>query len=234
MRPLFQLGPRMELCAGLIRRGKKLCDVGADHAYLPIWLLKSGAVKRALASDVNPGPLETAAQNARRYGVADRLVLRRSDGLRAIAAEEAEDIVIAGMGGELILRIVGETPWLRDPEKLLVLQPMSSARELRTGLRDMGFEIVEERAAEDAGRAYTAFSARYIGTLPPLSGQEALLYPYLGKLRPGTPAAEHYAEKLLRDLRGRLEGAVRGRGEDDPGELRAVMEGIEKLYLHGN
>ena len=57
MRPLFQLGPRLALCAALVRQGSSLCDVGTDHAYLPIWLLKTGKISRALACDINPGPL---------------------------------------------------------------------------------------------------------------------------------------------------------------------------------
>lgn len=225
-RPLFQLGPRLALCAGLIRGGRPLCDVGTDHAYLPIWLLKSGAVPRAIASDVNPGPLETAAANARRYGVADRLILRQSDGLRAIEAGEAEDIVIAGMGGELILRIVEEAPWLRGGEKQLVLQPMSSARDLRLGLRELGFEVLEEHAVEDGGRVYTAFSCRYGGQPP----ETDLLYPELGKLEPGAAPAKKYAARILRDLAGRLEGALRGRGEEKPEDLKAVIEGIRKKF----
>lgn len=227
IRPLFQLGPRLALCAELIREGRLLCDVGTDHAYLPIWLIKSGRIPRATASDVNPGPLRAAAGNAKRYHVEDRLALRLSDGLREIAPEEAEDIVIAGMGGELILRIIAETPWLRDPERRLVLQPMSSVQELRVGLKELGFEVIEEQAVEDSGKVYTAFSAGYIGKTPETDG----VYPYLGKLAPGTAAAEKYAEKVLRSLQGRLEGALRGRGTDPPEELRAVMREIEARYL---
>ncbi len=226
-RPLFQLGPRLALCAQLIRGGRPLCDVGTDHAYLPIWLVKSGRVPQATASDCNPGPLEAAAGNAARYGAADKLTLRLSDGLREIPPSEAEDIVIAGMGGELILRIVGETPWLRDPDRRLVLQPMSSARELRTGLRELGFELLEEQAVEDAGKVYTAFSAQYIGK----PSEADRLYSYMGKLRPGPEAVRKYAEKVVRDLRGRLEGALRGQGADSPEELRAVMEEVGAQYL---
>lgn len=227
-RPLFQLGPRLALCAELSREGRALCDIGTDHAYLPIWLIKSGRIPGAIAADVNPGPLKAAAGNAKRYGVEDKLVLRLSDGLREILPGEAEDIVVAGMGGELILRMIGETPWLRDREKRLVLQPMSSIRELRTGLRDLGFEIGTERAVEEAGKVYTAFSAGYIGSVRSTDR----LYPYLGKLEPGTEAARKYAEKLLRDLNGRLQGALRGQGEDSPEELREIMKEIEAGFLN--
>ncbi len=225
-RPLFQLSPRLALCARLVSGGRPLCDVGTDHAYLPIWLLKSGKVPRAVASDVNPGPLGAAAENAGRYHVLDRLDLRLSDGLREIAPEEAQDIVIAGMGGELVLRIIEETPWLRDTERQLVLQPMSSVRELRLGLKSLNFAVREEYAVIDSGKVYTAFSAGYIGTAP----ETDRLYPYLGKLKPGTPESEQYAEKILRDLYGRMQGALRGRGEASPEELRAVIEEIENRY----
>ena len=71
MRPLFQLGPRLALCAALVRQGGSLCDVGTDHAYLPIWLLKTGKISRALACDINPGPLEAARRDGEKYGVGE-------------------------------------------------------------------------------------------------------------------------------------------------------------------
>lgn len=225
-RPLFQLGPRLALCAQLVRGGYPLCDVGTDHAYLPIWLLKSGKVPQAVACDLREGPLAAAAANARRYQVEDRLALRLSDGLRAVAPEEGDDLVLAGMGGELILRIVGETPWLRDPAKRLVLQPMRSAPDLRRGLAGLGFQVLEEWAAQEGGRVYTAFSAQFVGG--PLETDP--LYPYIGKLRPGAPEASRYAENVLRDLAGRLEGARRGRGQESPERLAAVMEAIRETF----
>lgn len=222
-RPLFQLGPRLALCAELVRDGKLLCDVGTDHAYLPIWLLKSGRIPGALACDINPGPLKAAAGNAQKYGETDRLSLRLSDGLREVRPEEAEDIVIAGMGGELMLRIIRETAWLRNGEKRLIFQPMSSAEELRLGLKELKFSVLEEQAAVDSGKVYTAFAAVYIGTVP----ETDELYPYLGKLEPNGRAARLYAEKVLRELRGRLEGALRGRGQETPEQLREIIRQIE-------
>lgn len=230
MRPLFQLGPRLSLCAELVRPQKKLCDIGTDHAYLPIWLLKSGQVPTALACDINEGPLLSAQQNAVRYHVEDRLSLRRSDGLRSVQPGEADDIVIAGMGGELIARMVQETPWLCDESKRLILQPMSGAIELRTCLRDLRFSLLEERAVEDAGRVYTVMAAQYAPASPALSERDALLFPYLGALKPGTPQAQEYATRLLRHLNGLLQGALRGRGEDDPETLRAVIAAISEEF----
>ena len=165
MRPLFSLGPRLALCAALVREGSPLCDVGTDHAYLPIWLLKTGKVPRALACDINPGPLEAARRDGAKYEVGEELSFRLSDGLQAVLPQEAGDVVLAGMGGELILRIVGETPWLRDGAKRLVLQPMSSVAELRRGLAELGFQVLQEQAVVDGGKVYSAFSAPTKGPL---------------------------------------------------------------------
>ena len=226
-RPLFQLSPRLALCAKLVREGSTLCDVGTDHAYLPIYLLKSGKILCAIASDINSGPLAAAEKNAEKYGAEGNLTLRLSDGLREIGEQEADDIVIAGMGGELILRIVSDTPWLQDSKKRLILQPMSSMEELRIGLRDLGFAVLEEHAAEDAGKIYSAFSAAFLGTTP----ETDELYPYLGKLQPGEEAVAQYAEKILRELRNRLKGAERGKGEQSPEELKQIIQSIEARYL---
>lgn len=229
MRPLFSLGPRLALCAALVREGSPLCDVGTDHAYLPIWLLKTGKIPRALACDINPGPLEAARRDGAKYEVGEALSFRLSDGLRAVLPQEAGDVVLAGMGGELILRIVGETPWLRDGEKRLVLQPMSSVPELRLGLRALGFAVLEEHAAVDGGKVYSAFAAQYVGE-PPETGP---LYPYLGKLVPGEPGTERYAEKVLRELANRLQGARHSGAQAQAAELEARMAAIRDTYLPG-
>lgn len=227
MRPLFQLGPRLALCASLVREGSTLCDVGTDHGYLPIWLLKTGKIPKALACDINPGPLEAARRDGAKYGVGEELSFRLSDGLEAVSPEEAEDIAIAGMGGELILRIVTQAPWLRDPQKRLILQPMSSVPELRLGLRDLGFAVLQEEAVEDGGKVYSAFSAQYRG----IPVETAPLYPYLGNLRPGAPQVEAYAQKALRVLMAQRKGALHTGDEDRAAFLEGLIRQIQEVYL---
>lgn len=224
----IQLGPRLALCARLVREGAAVADIGTDHGYLPIWLIQAGKISRAVAGDVNPGPLETARRNARRAGVEGRLRLALGDGLEKVGPEDADDVVIAGMGGELILRIVSGAGWLRDPEKRLVLQPMSAVDKLRVGLWRLGFQVLEEFAVEDSGKAYSAFSARYAGELPPYDR----LYPYMGALRPGDPAVERYAVKTVRGLMNQLRGAEHEGDGARAEELRGIIEGIAVKYSH--
>lgn len=219
-RPLFQLDPRLRLCAEFVRDGAKMADVGTDHAYLPVWLEKQGRIRSAIAADVRSGPLEKARENLERYRT-EHIVIRHSDGLRNIRPEEADDIVIAGMGGELIARIVSEAPWVRQPEKHLILQPMTCALELREFLRQNGFWITREEAVETRGRVYTVMLVRW--QAQPLAFGE--LYPYVGALQSDTPTARLYLEKQLGALR------VRGKGlhEQDPQQAQKLLQTADQL-----
>ena len=226
-RPLYTLSPRLAACAGLLRPGRALIDVGTDHAYLPIWLLKAGIIPRAVACDVNPGPLKAARRHAQLYQVGEealRLVI--SDGLEALTPADGDDIVIAGMGGELILRIVADADWLRLPGKRLVLQPMSAAGKLREGLWEMGFPIIREEAVRDSGKVYSAFAVSYVGELPLVPP----LYITMGRLTPGEPAVSAYAVKTVRELTKRLQGAEHQGDLDAAQSLRREIEEIARKY----
>ena len=131
------------------------------------------------------------------------------------------------MGGELILRIVLETPWLRDSAKRLVLQPMSSVPQLRRGLAQGGFAVLEEEAVVDGGKVYSAFAAQYRGA--PL--EEGPLYPYVGKLRPGAPHVERYAQKVLRELSAQRQGALHTGREAEAARLEKLLAQIQTAYL---
>lgn len=226
-RPLFQLGPRLALCAGLTRPGVPVADIGTDHGYLPIWLLKTGRSPRAVAADINEAPLDAAKSNGARYGVGEELRFLLSDGLAGLGPGDADDIIIAGMGGQLILRMVKETPWLYDPGKRLVLQPMSCAPHLRGGLWELGFRIIEERACVDSGKVYSAFAAAYTGERPDMP----FLYPYMGGLRPGSREVRLYAEKQARELMNQRKGAAHVGDRARVDELSAALDALRELYL---
>ncbi len=119
----IHLDERLYLCAKNVRLGSTVADIGADHAYIAIWLILNEVCPRAIATDLRSGPLMNAQKNIFKYGVADKIEARISDGLDAVFPAEVEDIIIAGMGGELIMQIIARAGWLRDPTKHLVLQP---------------------------------------------------------------------------------------------------------------
>ncbi len=125
----------------MVRPGCALADVGTDHAYLPVWLAFHGLISGAVATDLRPGPLNRARENILRYGGSDRVAARLADGLSGVSPEEADDVVIAGMGGKMIARIISEAEWLKNGEKHLILQPMTSVEDLRTFLAEEGFAV---------------------------------------------------------------------------------------------
>lgn len=147
----------------MVRSGKIAADIGTDHAYLPAWLVLNNVCPSALACDLRKGPLDNAKKTVELYGIEDKITLRLSDGFDEIEPFEADDFVMCGMGGTLMAELVSGANWLKDPEKLLILQPQSHSEDIRAYLIQNGFEILKEDACVDGGKLYCAFSARYNG-----------------------------------------------------------------------
>ena len=210
MRPLFQLDARLQMCADFVPPGAGLADIGTDHAYLPVWLCKSGKIPKAIAADIGQGPLQSAGESIARYQAQDRIETRLSDGLAAFSPGEADTIVIAGMGGELIARILGAAPWVKNPSVTLILQPMTAVRELRLFLWENGFRVESETCCRDGRHVYTAMKVRF-------SGEEAVMppaFPFAGAIAGKTEAERAFLQRE----KARLEkecGGARCRGEQE-------------------
>ncbi len=152
------LTKRMQAVCNLIKDSKTVCDVGCDHGFVPIYLVKERAFTSALAMDINEGPLAAAGINIEMNGVADKVKIRLSDGLKMLLPGEAEAIVIAGMGGRLIVRILeDDLPKISDKLfgiKELILQPQSELLYFRKSVRDMGFVCEAEDMVLEDGKFY--------------------------------------------------------------------------------
>lgn len=214
----LELSPRLALIAGWVPPGAKLADVGTDHAYLPVWLTLHGRVASAIASDLRKGPLERARATGRTYG-AEGIDFRLGDGLAFIRPDEADTIVIAGMGGENIAAILAAAPWMADGRHTLLLQPQTRAEELRRFLMDHGYAITREALVCDRGTIYPVMEAG--------SGEMTLS---LGQLWGGA--------KLLRDPLGdryiiekiiRLQGAVAGLNRSAEPADRQKADGLRDI-----
>lgn len=166
------LGRRLQMVASLVRPGGTVADVGTDHGRLPVWLVLSGRSRAAVAGDVRPGPLEAARRTVTEFAAGDQVRLVLSDGLARIPA--VDDVVIAGMGGELIASIIEAGAFVRSPAVRLVLQPMTAEEELRRYLCRAGFAIRQEAAAREGRHLYLAMAAQYTGR--PTRPDELALY----------------------------------------------------------
>ena len=150
----MELNGRLKQIASLVPHCRTLADVGTDHGYIPIYCASHGICDYALAMDINPMPLRSAQSNILKYGLDDKITVRLSDGLQALAANEADVIVIAGMGGLLMRDILQSGDSVIGKDTLLILQPMLAARELREYLYSSGFDIFDEYVCREQDKFY--------------------------------------------------------------------------------
>ncbi|MBE6587124.1 MAG: SAM-dependent methyltransferase [Ruminococcaceae bacterium] len=165
------LDSRLSLAASFVRDGAVVADVGTDHAYIPIYLLKTGKASAAIAADINEGPLERARINCSRYGVFEGITFCLADGLSTLPLSElcVSDIVICGMGGELIASIIDASDYVKNPAVRLILQPMSQVSRLREYLAGAGFSTVCGGMTKAQDKLYQCIVCRYDGTPRTLS-----------------------------------------------------------------
>jgi len=159
----MQLDDRLSAVASLVRKNKRFADIGTDHAYLPVFLIKNRIIDNAIAADLRRGPLENARETVEAHNLTDKIELRLSDGLDNFSDNEIDEIAVAGMGGLLISQFIERTEWLKSKDIHLILQPMTHTEELRKTLFDNGFVIDNEIVAEDGDKLYIIFSAYYYG-----------------------------------------------------------------------
>ena len=159
------MNKRLETIADMVRNGRGLIDVGTDHGYLPVWLARRGYTGFLYASDINASPLASARKTAREALVEDRIEFLLCDGLDGCPPEKIDTIVIAGMGGDLICRILDRAEWCLNEAYTLILQPMTKAEVLRYWLVNNGFSLQEERIVCDGGKLYQVILSRYTGNM---------------------------------------------------------------------
>ncbi len=218
----FTLSLRLRAVYALLEGGETFADIGTDHAYLPARLVLDGKYRRAVASDVAPGPLENARRTVDALGLADRIELRLAPGLAGLRAGEADAAAIAGMGGELIAAILEEGPV--PPH--LVLQPMTREEKLRRFLLESGFRVEEEKLVREGKRIYTVMKARPGGEKRVIGEAEAVV----GRVPEDNPkelAAAYLAKKKAVLLKAERGNAAAGNREA-AGFYRTVREEIEE------
>lgn len=197
---MINLDKRLSMVASMVRRGSRVADIGTDHAYLPVYLVQAGACVGGIAADIRPGPLEAARRTVTEAGLTEQITLRLGNGLAPVAADEVDDIVIAGMGGETIVEILSADDWVKNARLRLVLQPMTRAEELRRWLLTSGFTITEERLVQDGHRLYSVMAAAYTAADP--ETDEFVFYAGFFSIEEGEPYREMMAQHLIRRAAG--------------------------------
>ena len=151
---MVKLSKRMKAVAGMVTSGGVLADVGTDHGYIPIALVQRPKITGAIAMDINKGPLARAQENIASARLGDYIQTRLSDGVAALGEGEADSILIAGMGGELVIHILSEGERVCKTASELILQPQSDIRKVREYLRLHQYKIVDEDMICEDGKYY--------------------------------------------------------------------------------
>ena len=154
-----QISRRLGAIADLVTQGNRLVDVGCDHGYLPVYLKLENRIPSAIATDVAEGPLSRAREHIEQYGLGSYIETRRCDGLADIGHGEGDTLVIAGMGGPLMERILNDGRSVWDDFQEMILQPQSDIPHFRRFLMSNGYRITEEKMILEDGKFYPMMKA---------------------------------------------------------------------------
>ncbi len=211
----MELSKRLQAVASLVDRCGCVADIGTDHAYVPIDLVRRGIASRAIAMDVHEGPLGRAACHVRGAGLEGKIELRLSDGLEKLSPGEADQVIMAGMGGALVTRILkGRMEVARDLEAC-VLQPQSEISKVRAFLLEEGFLIIEEQMVREDGKYYPMMRVLPPGKAQKDDGKWDEVQLRFGKrlLEDRHPVLKEFLKKNLRLTRQIMDGLPKGGGE---------------------
>lgn len=220
---------RMHAIAKYIEPGRGLIDVGTDHGYLPAWMASHGYRGNIIASDIHEAPLRNAIETAEKACVADRITFQLCDGLEQCKPDAVDTIIIAGMGGDMICRILDIAEWCMDRRYKLILQPMTKSEVLRYWLVYNDFEILNEDLVPEGGTLYQLIVARFGGSTRLSDGEL-----FLGKkeLCNDWELYEQQRQKLMK----RFETAIAGMEKNAAGTklpalklYRQILADLERL-----
>ena len=150
------LSKRMQMVADLVTKGGVLADIGCDHGFVSIYLIEKGICPKVIAMDVNEGPLLRAREHIEERGLTEYIDIRLSDGMEKLQMQEADSILIAGMGGRLVIKILSDYMDKAKALREIILQPQSELHLVRRFLIENGFHIVKEDMTEENGKYYPA------------------------------------------------------------------------------
>ena len=206
------LDGRLSSVGKFVRQGAVFADIGTDHGYLPLALLKDGIIEKAVLADINEGPLSSAKENARDARLFEKCTFHLGDGARELLGLGITDVAIAGMGGELIVDIIKNAPHLHTEGTRLILQPMSHQSDLRRFLAENGFAVMFEDYSYSQKKYYVTVVAEYVGKSYAISDTVA----YFGEEKHLTPLTDEkrgYLKARLSALTRARDGKALG-GEE--------------------
>lgn len=228
----IKLSPRLMKVSELIS-GKTVADIGTDHGKLLIYLIKKNKINFGIGSDVAEGPASACRKNVSLYGLSDKAEIRVGDGLATISENEVETIVIAGMGGELILKILSDNLSVAKSAKEIIVQPMTNINRLLEGLNSLGLKVSDAHIVPEKDKLYQIFKLEN-GIADDLKTIDFVICPEHFKRK-----SEHLAELIKKELKKykvQKNGILSGGNADEKTiyELDAIIKELEKYETEQN
>lgn len=165
----MELSYRLNKIAQKVTQNGIIADIGTDHAYIPIFLYKNNRIKSGIACDISKGSLQKAKDNIKKYNLQDKIQTRLGNGLEKISLQDNVDtVIIAGMGGMLMIDILEKGKYILENVKELILQPQKDIDKVREYLHKNNFKIIDDEMLKDDGKYYTIIKS--------IKGEEDILY----------------------------------------------------------
>ena len=225
-----QLSERLTAIAEMVTEGNRLVDVGCDHGYLPVYLMLQHKIPRAIATDVGKGPLTRAQEHIAQYHMEAYIETRLCNGLSEIRSGEGDTLVIAGMGGPLMERILSEGRHALPGFQELILQPQSDIPHFRRFVMQNGYQIIQEEMILEDGKFYPNMKVvQHDGEQPGVWSREEEMFGRL-LLERKHPVLKLYLERELR-IRSEISAQLESASGDAAMKRRMEVEEEKQLIL---
>lgn len=216
---MLELTPRLKVIGESIERCNVIADIGSDHAYLPIYLINNGKADKIIATDINVGPAEISRKRIKTYGLEDHIEVRVGDGLKVLDKDEADIIIIAGMGGLLIQSIISQSMEVARSADKIILQPMRDSRTLIKWLLDNSFSIFEGEIVKEKDKYYEIIWCRYDDRAKNYVNVINEVYFYKN-----TPFLQEYIDKKIKQYSRIIEQLKSSNMTDDEARMKECIK----------
>lgn len=217
----MKLTERLFQVAQFCKGAHTVIDVGCDHAKLPIYLIEHNWAQGAIATDIRKGPVDTARRNIEKAGLGDKIRAHLCNGLADFTGADGDCVSIAGMGGDEIISILSQAPWLQSTGHVLVLQPQTQEHKVRKYLRETGFFITAEQVAVEGRRIYIVLKAQWQGGRLPCQN-----FDLFSSCLEQAQHRQLYIQKLISRYQKQLDGCLAQQSQADP----ALLEQLALLH----
>ena len=221
----LDLDERLKLAASFVRPNAVFADIGCDHGRLSVYLMQQCAAARGYACDIRPQPLDKAKQLLSRKGLSDKVETILTDGLIGLEGRGITDVIVAGIGGEVLAHIVEEAAFLKDSSVRIILQPQSKEQLLRRTLYRLGYRIEQEECVHAGRFLYTVMVVSYCGEEKEIDD----FFAYCGLLTENNNKLKK--EKLCRTAATLAEIAVNMKNSPDKQEEYLHLDELSRRIL---